>query len=721
MKNLFKSMMLVAVAAMGFTACSNDKTADVAPDMEQKMVTMTITAEDATRTFLTENGTEVNFGWNEEGEVIYGMEIADAFTGVASTSYALTDGKAAFTFENAFPAEVEATEFTYNAIYPEANRVKNENTNVAEFKLRTQAAQAPTATSYDPAADLMIAKQVVVNARPENLSMQFQRIVALGKMTFTNLDTESTIEQVTFETTNNLSGLIKADLTTGTVAYEPYSEGKKVLTLTYAEPVAKTDPIYFVTLPAELSESFKVVVATTDGCTFTREVDLATAGKTLAFTAGNLSAFTVNMATAEKVEPASDVYTLLTDASKLNIGDKIVITNSAVAGDFYALSTTQANNNRTAKAITIKDVDGVMTLKNNAEMAVLTVGENNGKWTLYDPANKGYLYASSTSANRLQTYTYTEGEFNERATWTIEVAATGVATIKAAGTEARHWMRYNYNSGSPMFNCYTSDQSDVYIYLNDCGTGEVPAPAPVLTVTPTELSFKAAGGSNSFTATLANSEEEIVVTEEADWLDVTNEGTTYTVAAAAYDNTEEDRTATITVTAGELTQTVTVTQAKYVDPNAEESVTYTLQFGSDYNSKSISSYSNNWTVTCNGFTWNIVNANNNNNSWDYIKMGSKNAAYVGAITTSTVIPEAIETVTMTVGAVTTNNINSVKLYVATDNSFSQNVQTINGTVATGDMTFTIPSPTANCYYKIEVDCKMVQNGSIQINKVVYEN
>lgn len=470
MKNLFKSMMLVAVAAMGFTACSNDKTADVAPDMEQKMVTMTITAEDATRTFLTENGTEVNFGWNEEGEVIYGMEIADAFTGVASTSYALTDGKAAFTFENAFPAEVEATEFTYNAIYPEANRVKNENTNVAEFKLRTQAAQAPTATSYDPAADLMIAKQVVVNARPENLSMQFQRIVALGKMTFTNLDTESTIEQVTFETTNNLSGLIKADLTTGTVAYEPYSEGKKVLTLTYAEPVAKTDPIYFVTLPAELSESFKVVVATTDGCTFTREVDLATAGKTLAFTAGNLSAFTVNMATAEKVEPASDVYTLLTDASKLNIGDKIVITNSATAGSFYALSTTQAKNNRTAKSITIKDVDGVMTLENNAEMAVLTVGENNGNWTLYDPANEGYLYAAGTSSNYLKTQT----TLDDNGKWSIEIADDGAATIKAQGTNTRNLLRKN--DSSAIFSCYASGQGDVYIYLNDCGTGEAPTP-----------------------------------------------------------------------------------------------------------------------------------------------------------------------------------------------------------------------------------------------------
>ena len=481
MKNLFKSMMLVAVAAMGFTACSKDTTADVAPEKEPGMVTMTITAEDATRTFLTEGDGVVYFAWNSTDEVIYAMESADAFTGAASTSYNLTDGKAAFTFENAFPAEVEATEFTYNAIYPEANRVKNDNTNVAEFKLRTQAAQAPTAESYDPAADLMIAKQVVTNARPENLSMQFQRIVALGKMTFTNLNTESTIEQVTFETTEFLSGLIKADLTTGTVNNVPYSEGKKVLTLTYAEPVAKTTPIYFVTLPVELSKSFKVVVSTTDGCTFTREVDLASAGKTLAFTAGNLSAFTVNMASAEKVEPATDVYTLLTDVSKLNAGDKIVITNSKNAGNQYALSTTQASNNRTAKAITIKDVDGVMTLENNADMAVLTVGIDGEYFTLYDPnasTKPGYLYAANagaSSGNNLKTLDELSSE-NKKDRWTIEIANSGVATIKSAGGTTRHWMRYNANNGNPIFSCYTSGQSDVYIYLNDCGTGEVPTP-----------------------------------------------------------------------------------------------------------------------------------------------------------------------------------------------------------------------------------------------------
>ena len=34
MKNLFKSMMAIAVAAMSFTACSNDLTEDVTPSQE---------------------------------------------------------------------------------------------------------------------------------------------------------------------------------------------------------------------------------------------------------------------------------------------------------------------------------------------------------------------------------------------------------------------------------------------------------------------------------------------------------------------------------------------------------------------------------------------------------------------------------------------------------------------------------------------------------------
>lgn len=152
---------------------------------------------------------------------------------------------------------------------------------------------------------------------------------------------------------------------------------------------------------------------------------------------------------------------------------------------------------------------------------------------------------------------------------------------------------------------------------------------------------------------------------------------------------------------------------------AEETVVYTALFGSAYNSKSISGYTNNWSASNNGFTWNIVNFNNNSNSWAYIKAGSKNAASVASIATATPMPEAISKVVMTVGAVTASNINSLKLETSADADFSNVISTVNVTAAQGDLTFTLDQPQENLYYKITIDIKKSSNGTIQINKVEY--
>ena len=197
------------------------------------------------------------------------------------------------------------------------------------------------------------------------------------------------------------------------------------------------------------------------------------------------------------------------------------------------------------------------------------------------------------------------------------------------------------------------------------------------------------------------------------------------VYVTAYENEDEEAYEDILyVTCGDLSQEIALTLAAKPGEGggAEAPKTYTLQFGSTYNSKGQSSYANSWYVTCDGFIWDIVNANNNNNGWNYIKIGSKNAAYVGKITTRNVMPETIKTVTMSVSAITTSSINSIKLYVATDSAFSKDVQTISVTPNKGDLIFNIPTPTANCFYKIEVDCqKAGSNGPISITKVVYTN
>ena len=74
---------------------------------------------------------------------------------------------------------------------------------------------------------------------------------------------------------------------------------------------------------------------------------------------------------------------------------------------------------------------------------------------------------------------------------------------------------------------------------------------------------------------------------------------------------------------------------------AEELLCQTV-FNSSNNSGRISSYTNEWTNTTDGFTVAIVNANNNNNAWEYIKFGSKNDASVGSITTANPISAKID-------------------------------------------------------------------------------
>ena len=116
----------------------------------------------------------------------------------------------------------------------------------------------------------------------------------------------------------------------------------------------------------------------------------------------------------------------------------------------------------------------------------------------------------------------------------------------------------------------------------------------------------------------------------------------------------------------------------------------------------------------------MVNWNNNNNSWSYVKAGRKNNASVATITTSTAIPEAVEAVTLTIDAVTASSINSLKLYVGSSSDLS-GATSYSIPVATGAQTVTIPSPAANQYYKIEADCASGSaNGLITVSKLVFD-
>lgn len=149
----------------------------------------------------------------------------------------------------------------------------------------------------------------------------------------------------------------------------------------------------------------------------------------------------------------------------------------------------------------------------------------------------------------------------------------------------------------------------------------------------------------------------------------------------------------------------------------------TLTFPDDNKaSNKISAYNESWTAKIGTDEWTITNFNNNQwKTWTYIKCGRKNNASTASIATSSAIESAVTSVVVTVDKFTSGKVNSIKLLVASDADYSSVVETVTAsTISTGAMTFTVTSPTENCYYKLVFDCASgSSNGLIQISKVVY--
>ena len=154
-----------------------------------------------------------------------------------------------------------------------------------------------------------------------------------------------------------------------------------------------------------------------------------------------------------------------------------------------------------------------------------------------------------------------------------------------------------------------------------------------------------------------------------------------------------------------------------------EEVLSTCRFGASYNQGN-SSYTGTFVVTNGSYTWTVGNGNNNNNGWTngngygQVKFGRKNVASVGYITTNANYSEAITKVELTIDAITSSKINSIKLYTSTNNSAWTEAGSF--TKATGVQTVSISSPTVDLYYKIEFDCASgTANGLITVSKVDY--
>ena len=144
-------------------------------------------------------------------------------------------------------------------------------------------------------------------------------------------------------------------------------------------------------------------------------------------------------------------YTLVTEASSLRDGDKVVL-GGLKGSTYYGISPTQKASNRDGVALSHCDGTTISPLEESVcELTLRSVDSNKGTWYLYDEAASGYLYAASSSANQLKTETTPD----DNAVFRISFEK-GVASIVAQGTNSRCHLRFNTSPATPLFSCYSS-------------------------------------------------------------------------------------------------------------------------------------------------------------------------------------------------------------------------------------------------------------------------
>ena len=191
-------------------------------------------------------------------------------------------------------------------------------------------------------------------------------------------------------------------------------------------------------------------------------------------------------ATAVRAQEETPTYTLVTDAASLKEGDQVLV----VASGFpVALSTNQKTNNRGQSTVTKSEDGTTVTPGDDTQVITLGKGTKDGTWAL--KVDGGDLYAASSSANHLKT----EKTLSDNGSWTIEIDAKGVATLKAQGTNSHNWLRYNKTS--TLFSCYASGQEDVSLYKLNAATDKPVDPEEPATVS-IETALKGSTG-DSFT------------------------------------------------------------------------------------------------------------------------------------------------------------------------------------------------------------------------------
>lgn len=468
MKRLKFISRLVAlyVALVAIVACREDIRPEPEPTpVEPLMVSISIMAEEETRTELDMSASRVV--WSAEDRLMV-IENNDHYA-ESSAATLLDGGKAQFGVE--FERDTTSEVFAYDAIYPAQNVSFDEGVYNELVKVILPAEQHPTAESFDPMADILVAKHQEFDRQPEQLSMRFKRLVAMGALSLQNIAEDELVSEVSITAVSArdnqppLAGCNLVNCVEGELFEYGYEDASSTITLHYDTPVTTTTSLLFMCNPMELIEGEHLTVrVVTDRATYTRSLTIDD-GRTLRFVEGDLNTFAIDMSEA-KVEPHQLCFT---KASAVKDGGIYLL-----AAEGYIATPITSNYGYIQVVEGDVDADGII-LQESLDNAYTLEAVSEG-YAIKQCADDRYLYMKGSYDSFNLSSSATDGYV-----WSIEAESGG--TFKIENVLKSKFIQYSTQHTS--YGCYSSMKSyGVMPTLYELTSYVAPpakVPAPVLT------------------------------------------------------------------------------------------------------------------------------------------------------------------------------------------------------------------------------------------------
>ena len=545
MKRMINLLRVVAVAAVALTSCQNNFE-EVTNEVVKGNVVVNFVTE-STRTSVDTTGDAPIFSWSEN-ETFAVLEQTDALAEATNVTYENVDGKASIKAELAANPGKDA--YQYVVVYPETGYESAESLDKATLALPAE--QTMAEESYDPTADLMVSMPVQTAAQPtEAQYVRFARLAAVAKMTISNLNlgADEQVERVEFTADGKpLAGTINVDLTNP----EEFTAGSTLSTVSVATTAA--DEVYFTLLPTtlEAGDVYSVAVVTNKKA-YIKQGTIPE-GKSLAFEAGMVSRFSVNMTDVE----GTNKWALVRDASTLKEGDVVAI----VAKDYdKALSTKLYSNASETSTSAKRGLADVTKLGNfikggedqDLQALTLMTGVAKNTFSFYDEARGKFLVSTTTGSTYLINQVYCD--VNTSFAITIDSATTAATITNTEGAYAGNLLRYNSNGYFVSNQNSSTVYKDVCIYRLEGAVGEIPLVAAVVTVPDSDenivIAEEGAAEATAIAEVVFNyvGPWAISVSDNAEWLNVAYDAEKNCLTYTADANTGAKRETTVTITA----------------------------------------------------------------------------------------------------------------------------------------------------------------------------